>query len=63
MNSKNRAEGSVTKSLLKDLADPSKATSKPTKQEPAVGTKPLDPPDLYQDSGGGYNPDFTSPQK
>lgn len=27
-----------------------------------IGTKPLKPPELDQDAGGGYNPDGTDPQ-
>jgi hypothetical protein len=63
MKSSNRSKGSLTEPLLKDLVDPAKANSKVLKNEPSVGAKPLDPPDLYQDAGGGYNPDFTDPQK
>ena len=29
---------------------------------PSIGSKPLPQPDLYQDSGSGYNADFTFPQ-
>jgi hypothetical protein len=52
---------SVTKPLLQDLIDRQKTDAKI--ENPSVGTKPLPPPDLYQDSGGGYNPDFTFPQE
>jgi hypothetical protein len=63
MNSTNRRRGSITEPLLKELVDREKASSKLTKNEPTVESKPLDPPDLYQDSGGGYNPDLTFPQE
>jgi K+-transporting ATPase c subunit len=56
-----KQKGSVTKPLLKDLVDRQKADSKI--ENPSVGSKPLPPPDLYQDSGSGYNPDFTFPQE
>ena len=61
MNSSNRQKGSITKPLLKELVDREKADSKIT--NPSVESKPLDPADLYQDSGGGYNRDFTFPQE
>ena len=61
MKSNDRREASVTKPLLKELAEREKADSKIV--NPTVGSKPLPPPDLYQDSGGGYNLDFTFPQE
>jgi hypothetical protein len=63
MNSSNRRKGSITEPLLKELADREKANSKLIKNDPSVESKPLDSPDLYQDSGGGYNSDFTFPQE
>lgn len=54
----------ITKPLLKDLVERQKANSKLNpKQDPAVESKPLDPPDLYQDPGGGYNSDLVFPQE
>ncbi len=35
----------------------------PVTPSPSVGEKPLAPPDLYQDDGGGYNSDLTFPQQ
>jgi hypothetical protein len=63
MKSNDRQNGSVTEPLLKDLMDRGKANSKFNNPDPSVGSKPLPPPDLYQDSGGGYNQDFTIPQE
>lgn len=63
MKSSDRQKGSVTKPLLKELVDLEKANSNVVKQVPSVESVPLDPPDLYQDAGGGYNPDFTFPQE
>ena len=63
MNSSNRQKGSITEPLLKELVDREKADSKIIKNDPSVESKPLDPPDLYQDSGEGYNRDFTFPQE
>lgn len=63
MKSKDRKNGSVTEPLLKDLKDREKADSKVSNPDPSVGSKPLPPPDLYQDSGGGYNQDFAFPQE
>lgn len=59
MKARNRKTSSA-KPLLKGLLDRKKADSKIPK--PSVGSKPLTPPALYQDSGGGYNADFTFPQ-
>ncbi|MGH9622765.1 MAG: hypothetical protein ACRD6B_03480 [Bryobacteraceae bacterium] len=52
---------SVAKPLLKSLVDRKKTNSKIEK--PSIGSKPLKPAALYQDAGGGYNPDFTFPQE
>ncbi len=59
----NRKEASVTDPLLKDLLKRQLADSKQANPKVAVGSTPLAPPDLYQDAGGGYNPDFTFPQE
>ena len=61
MNSKNRLNGSITQPLLKDLIEREKANAKVV--APKVESKPLEPASLYQDAGGGYNPDFTFPQE
>ncbi len=61
MNSNKRQPESVTRPLLKRLKDQEKATSKKI-ETPSTGSDPLEPADLYQDSGEGYNPDFTFPQ-
>lgn len=53
----------MTGPILKDLMDRDKANSKINNPDPSVGSKPLPSPDLYQDSGGGYNEDFTFPQE
>jgi K+-transporting ATPase c subunit len=61
MKADKRDKESVTKPLLEDLVKRQKTDSKI--ENPTVGSTPLPPPDLYQDSGGGYNPDFTFPQE
>ncbi len=65
MNSKNRLSDSITKPLLKDLVERSKATNNALTKfvEPSVSANPLEPSDLYQDSGSGYNADFSIPQE
>jgi hypothetical protein len=63
MKSNKRQNASVTRPLLKDLVDRQKADSKIINPDPSVGSKPLPSPDLYQDSGEGYNQDFTFPQE
>jgi hypothetical protein len=63
MNSKDRLSGSITKPLLKDLIERDQANARVKLTSPVVENQPLDPPDLYQDAGGGYNLDFTNPQE
>jgi hypothetical protein len=63
MKSNKRPKASVTKPLLKELVDRQKADQKKQQQNPSVGSKPLNPPALYEDAGNGYNPDFTFPQE
>ena len=48
---------SITQPLIQDLKDRERLNS--TKQNPTIGSQPLQPADLYQDAGGGYNTDFT----
>ncbi|HEX7359348.1 MAG TPA: hypothetical protein VF283_02550 [Bryobacteraceae bacterium] len=52
---------STAKPLLKGLVDRKKNNSRIEK--PSIGSKPLKSDALYQDPGGGYNPDFTFPQE
>jgi hypothetical protein len=63
MQSNERQDASVTAPLLKDLVERDQANSKSNFSSPSVGAKPLPSPALYQDSGGGYNEDFTFPQE
>ena len=49
--------------MLSDLVNRHKANQKALLEEPQVESTPLDPPDLYQDAGNGYNADFTFPQE
>lgn len=63
MKSDERQSASISAPLLEDLVEAEKANSKIFNSSPSVGSKPLPPPALYQDSGGGYNEDFTFPQE
>jgi hypothetical protein len=63
MKTNQRHNGSITEPLLQDLVEAEKANSKIINSTPSVGSKPLPAPALYQDSGGGYNEDFTFPQE
>ena len=61
-------EAGFTQPLLKDLIDRQNVASKVTfdgvfKNADLSGSTPLDPPALYEDSGTGYNPNFTFPQE
>ena len=51
--------------LLDDVVEQDKANQDANfpVPSPSVGEKPLAPPDLYQDDGGGYNKNFTFPQQ
>jgi len=63
MNFRNRHKKSITEPLLKELDDRENANSKLIKNDPSVESTPREIPDLYQDSGGGYNSDLTFPQE
>lgn len=62
MKSSKRPKASVTKPLLKELVNRHKADLKKQTQNPSIGSKPTDPPALYDDAGSGYNSDLTFPQ-
>ena len=63
MKVKKGQEGSITAPLLKDLVVLDKAHAQQTKDTlNSVGSTPLPQPDLYQDSGSGYNANFVFPQ-
>lgn len=62
MKSNKRLKAPITKPFLKELVDRQKADLKFQTQNPSIGCKTLDPPALYEDSGEGYNADFTFPQ-
>jgi len=63
MKSRKQPKGSITEPVLRDMLDRQKADSEAELKNITVGSKPLPSPDLYQDPGGGYNPDFTFPQE
>jgi hypothetical protein len=62
MKRNSSSKPSLTDSLLKELLESVKAESRRNHPEPSIGSEPLPAPDLYQDAGGGYNPDLTFPQ-
>ena len=62
MKQTKRLKAPITKPLLKELVDRQKADLKKQTQTPSIGSKPLDPPALFEDAGQGYNTDFTFPQ-
>ncbi len=53
---------SVLTSMLKKVTEQQTLNSKDPKQNPTVESKPLEPAELDQDPGAGYNPDHTFPQ-
>lgn len=66
MKTKTNNQGSsISGPLLANVVEQDKANHAanfPVKDSPSVGETPLAPPDLYQDSGSGYNANFTFPQ-
>ena len=63
MKAKNKSQrGSVTGPLLESIVEEDKANSQALFLDPSIGSKPLPQPDLYQDSGNGYNANFVDPQ-
>lgn len=63
MKAKKGQAGSITQPLLKDLIERQKVESQKTfDNQPCVDSLPQEQPDLYQDSGSGYNADFVFPQ-
>ena len=63
MKSKDSSKQSVTAPLLKDVIESDKANQMANRETVSIGSKPLNPPALYEDSGEGYNADFTLPQE
>jgi len=62
MKKNQKQEAAITGPLLKDLMATHKAERQAVMPAPQVEETEECPPDLYQDAGGGYNPDFTFPQ-
>jgi hypothetical protein len=63
MKSKNNQKRSITGPLVKKLVDRQKAEFGASNMPASpVGSTVLAQPDLYQDPGQGYNPNFTFPQ-
>jgi hypothetical protein len=63
MKANNSRKESITAPLLKEAIEQHKANAKANRENASSGSKPLNPPALYEDSGEGYNPDFTFPQE
>jgi hypothetical protein len=54
---------SVTASLLKDVVERDQANQKANCDNVTISQKPPAPPALYEDSGEGFNPNYTYPQQ
>jgi hypothetical protein len=64
MKTKDKTQGCpVSGPLLENIKEQEKANLQAKVLTPTVGSTPLDPPDLYQDPGNGYNKNLTYPQK
>lgn len=63
MKQRDAKKSSITAPVLKDLVERDLAQQKANCEQVSIGSKPLNPPALYEDSGEGYNPDFTYPQQ
>jgi hypothetical protein len=63
MKTKDKNQDSpISGPLLESVTERDKANFALNFPNASVGSKPLDPPDLYQDPGGGYNKNLTYPQ-
>jgi hypothetical protein len=58
----NDQKSSVTGALLEHVVQQDKDAKATNFPAPSVGKKPIPAPDQYQDSGSGYNRNFTFPQ-
>jgi hypothetical protein len=63
MKATKRDQAPLLKSVVRDSAGAGKNSSRKSPEKPSRGTTPVEPAALYQDAGGGYNSDFTIPQK
>ena len=57
------ARPSVSESLLKDLLERHQAAARQSLQKVTAKSDELKPAASYEDSGNGYNSDFTFPQQ
>jgi hypothetical protein len=57
----NNEQPSITQPLLQELHD--RRALDCAKQNPMIGSAQLQPANLYQDTGNGFNVNFTFPQR
>jgi hypothetical protein len=62
MKQRDAKKGSMTAPVLKELVERDLASQKASCEQASIGSKPLNPPALYEDSGEGYRSGFTFPQ-
>jgi hypothetical protein len=63
MKQSDAKKASITAPVLKGLMERDRAQQKANCEQVSIGSKPLNPPALYEDSGEAYNADFTYPQQ
>jgi hypothetical protein len=63
MKANNSKQEPITRPLLKEVVARDKFNQKMLRETVSIGSKPLDPPALYEDSGEGFNANFVFPQK
>lgn len=63
MKANNSKKDTVTAPLLKDVVVRDRANQKLDRENVLIGSKPLNPPALYEDQGEGYNANFVFPQE
>ena len=63
MKANNSKKDSITGASLKDVIECDQARQKANCEKLFVDSTPPNPPALYEDSGEGYNSNFTFPQE
>jgi hypothetical protein len=63
MKANNSKKDTITAPLLKDVIARDKACQQADRQNVSIGSKPLNPPALYEDQGEGYNANYVFPQE
>ena len=63
MKANKSKQESITRPLLRDVVARDQYNQKIVRETVSIGSKPLNPPALYEDSGEGYNANYVFPQE